>query len=173
MVTTARDYYVLGLRNAHAMEVQARELLERQIGRSKDYPELASRLKLHLDETHVQIDRIESLLDTVGESASTIKDMTFSAMGNISALMHAASSDEIVKNMLANNMFENFEIGTYKALIAISHRAGYPSAESVLRSSLMEETNMARWVSDHIEPVTLSYLAKLDQENRQPASSIR
>jgi ferritin-like metal-binding protein YciE len=30
MSNTARDLFVVGLRNAHAMEVQARELMERQ-----------------------------------------------------------------------------------------------------------------------------------------------
>ena len=38
MATTAKDVYVIGLRNAHAMEVQARELMERQSERLGDYP---------------------------------------------------------------------------------------------------------------------------------------
>jgi ferritin-like metal-binding protein YciE len=173
MAQTPRDFFVTGLRNAYAMEVEARELLERQIGRTGDYPELRSRLKLHLDETHVQIDRIEDLLKSMGESPSALKDMSLSLMANVSTMMHAMSSDEIIKNILANNMFENFEIGAYKSLIAMSHRAGVPSAETVLRSSLMEETNMARWVCEHIEPITLSFLAKAEQHDVQVAQSGR
>lgn len=67
--------------------------------------------------------------------------------------------------MLANNMFENFEIGTYKSLIAMCGRVGTPEAETLLRSSLQEEANMARWVDEHIEPVTLAFLAKVTHEN--------
>src|SRR3954470_24852346 len=36
MTESARDIYVTGLRNAHAMEVQARELMERQSERLDD-----------------------------------------------------------------------------------------------------------------------------------------
>lgn len=173
MAQTPRDFFVTGLRNAHAMEVEARELMERQIERTADYPELRSRLRLHLDETHVQIDRIEEILRSMGEAPSTLKDMSLSLMANISSLMHSIAADEIIKNMLTNNMFENFEIGAYKSLIAMSHRAGVPAAEAVLRSSLMEETNMARWVCEHIEPVTLSFLAKLEPQSLQPAQGQR
>jgi ferritin-like metal-binding protein YciE len=173
MAQTPRDFFVTGLRNAHAMEVEARELLERQIERTSDYPELRSRLKLHLEETHVQIDRIEEILRSLGEAPSTLKDMSMSLMANMSALMHSVAADEVIKNMLANNMFENFEIGTYKSLIAMSHRAGVPAAETVLRSSLMEEVNMARWVCEHIEPITLSFLAKLEPHSLQAAQGQR
>ena len=43
MTDTARKIYVTGLRNAHAMEAQAIELLQRQIGRLENYPEMAFR----------------------------------------------------------------------------------------------------------------------------------
>ena len=38
----ARELFITGLRNAHAMEHQARELMERQIERSTDYPQVSS-----------------------------------------------------------------------------------------------------------------------------------
>lgn len=172
MAETERDYFITGLRNAHAVETQARELMERQIERTEEYPELRSRLKLHLDETNTQIQRLDRILSDLGESSSTLKDTAMSMMGNMSAMMHATSSDEIVKNMLANNMFENFEIGTYKSLIAMCGRAGVPEAETLLRSSLMEEVNMARWVDEHIEPITLAFLSKVAHQNSQGRASM-
>ena len=45
MAQTARDVFVVGLRNAHAMEVQARELMERQSERTGEYPEVQAKLK--------------------------------------------------------------------------------------------------------------------------------
>jgi ferritin-like metal-binding protein YciE len=165
MAETERDFFVTGLRNAHAMEMQARELMERQIDRTQDYPELRTRLQQHLVETTSQLERLESVLKEMGESSSTLKDTALSMMGNFSAMMHAASSDEIIKNMLANNMFENFEIGTYKSLIAMCGRVGTPQAETLLRSSLTEEENMARWVDEHIEPVTLAFLARVAHDS--------
>jgi ferritin-like metal-binding protein YciE len=44
MIQTARDIVVVGLRNAHAMEVQARELMERQSERLDDYPEVKAKV---------------------------------------------------------------------------------------------------------------------------------
>src|ERR1700709_304699 len=43
MASTARDIFVTGLPNAHAMETQARELMERQSERLTDYPEVQDR----------------------------------------------------------------------------------------------------------------------------------
>ena len=58
MAETERDFFVTGLRNAHAMEMQARELMERQIDRTQDYPELRTRLQQHLVETTSQLERL-------------------------------------------------------------------------------------------------------------------
>jgi ferritin-like metal-binding protein YciE len=51
MASTARDIFVVGLRNAHSMEVQARELMERQSERLTDYPEVQAKVRAHLRET--------------------------------------------------------------------------------------------------------------------------
>lgn len=40
MNETIHDIYITGLRNAHAMEIQARELMERQSERLDDYPDV-------------------------------------------------------------------------------------------------------------------------------------
>jgi ferritin-like metal-binding protein YciE len=51
VASKARDIFIDGLRNAHAMETQARELMQRQSERLTDYPELKSRVQTHLRET--------------------------------------------------------------------------------------------------------------------------
>jgi hypothetical protein len=45
MATTARDIFLVGPRNAHAMEVQARELMERQSDRLGDYPDVPAKVR--------------------------------------------------------------------------------------------------------------------------------
>jgi hypothetical protein len=55
-------YYVgIGLRNAHAMEIQARELMERQSERLDDYPDVKAKLSAHLGETNEQLRRLQQL----------------------------------------------------------------------------------------------------------------
>jgi predicted RNA-binding Zn ribbon-like protein len=48
VANTAREAFVVGLRNAHATEVQARELMDPQSGRLGDYPDVQAKVKEHL-----------------------------------------------------------------------------------------------------------------------------
>jgi ferritin-like metal-binding protein YciE len=167
MVTdTARDVFVAGLRNAHAMEVQARELMERQSDRLGDYPEVQARVRQHLQETISQIHRLERCLDKLGETTSTLKDVALSFLGNMAAMGHATAADEILKNTFANNAFEHYEIAAYKSLLTLADRAGATAAKSELQQSLKEEERMAQWIDDNVADVTLSYL---ENEERKAA----
>jgi ferritin-like metal-binding protein YciE len=158
MSQTAKDIYVVGLRNAHAMEIQARELMERQSERTGDYPEIKAMLTRHLDETREQISRIERCLADCGEDTSALKDTAQSLVANVTALFHSAADDEILKNTFANNAFENFEIAAYKSLIVMSQAAGRQADKGALQRSLDEEQRMADWVRDNVEKVTAAYL---------------
>jgi ferritin-like metal-binding protein YciE len=166
MASTAREIFVVGLRNAHAMETQARELMERQSERLKDYPEVQARTQVHLRETEEQLKRLEQCLSSMGESTSTIKDTTQSFMGNMVALAHSMAGDEILKNTFANNAFEHFEIAAYKSLLALCGPAGADSARLLLETSLKEEEAMADWVDRNVAKVTMEYL---DKEQRAAA----
>src|SRR5437588_8366124 len=104
---TARNLLITGLRNAHAMERQAQELMERQSERTNDFPEVKARLQRHLDETRQQLRRLESCLEQCGERESAIKDAALSTMGNLAAMAHTMAGDEILKNTFANNAFEH------------------------------------------------------------------
>jgi ferritin-like metal-binding protein YciE len=93
------------------MEIQARELMERQSERLDDYPEVKEKVTSHLQETKEQLRRLEQCLEACGESSSTLKDATQSVAANVMAMAHATAGDEILKNTFANNAFEHFEIG--------------------------------------------------------------
>jgi ferritin-like metal-binding protein YciE len=74
MAQTAREIFVVGLRNAHGMETQARELMERQSERLDEYPEVKAKVAAHLQETNEQLKRLEQCLEALGEGTSTLKD---------------------------------------------------------------------------------------------------
>jgi ferritin-like metal-binding protein YciE len=159
--TTAIDeIYVTGLRNQHAVEHQAIELLERQVGRLENYPEMAARMHQHIAESQEQARRLEELLASLNTSHSAIKDAALSFMGNMAALMHAPAADEVVKNTLANYAFEHFEIASYKSLLELADIAGHSTARSALQSSLREEQAMAQWIDDHIASTTRTYVTR-------------
>jgi ferritin-like metal-binding protein YciE len=154
---------ITGLRNAHAMESQAQELIERQIERTDDYPYLKARLSKHLQETKQQALRLEQCLDQCGETTSTVKDSVLATMANINAMGHSMANDEIIKNTLASNMFENFEIASYKSLLVMADAAGV-DIKPMLVQSLREEEEMAEWMSSNIEKITRDFIALQQQQ---------
>ncbi|MCP3395352.1 ferritin-like domain-containing protein [Bradyrhizobium sp. CCGB12] len=158
MAQTARDIFVVGLRNAHAMETQARELMERQSERLDDYPEVKAKVAAHLEETNAQLRRLEQCLDACGESSSALKDTTQSIAANAMAMAHSMAGDEILKNTFANNAFEHFEIAAYKSLLALCSAAGMESSRALLKASLEEEERMAAWIDTNVEKVTMEYV---------------
>ncbi len=158
MANEARDTFVVGLRNAHAMEVQARELMERQSERPDEYPEVKAKVTAHLQETNEQLRRLEKCLESCGESTSSLKDTAQSVMANMMAMAHSVAGDEILKNTFANNAFENFEIAAYKSLLTLCGPAGAPEAKPLLEASLKEEQRMASWIDSNVEKVTMEYL---------------
>lgn len=168
----ARDLLVTGLRNAHRMEVQARELMERQCARLDDYPTVQARLRQHLAETIQQLRRLDKCLAACGETSSVIKDTVMSAFANLAAIGHAAADDEILKNIFGDEAFEHYEIAAYKSLLILCDQAGMPGLQEPLRQSRSEERRMAAWLDDHVEEVTLAYLAKKSAGARSGVSEL-
>jgi ferritin-like metal-binding protein YciE len=160
----ARDLFIVGLRNAHAMENQSHELMERQAERLTEFPQVKAKLREHLEETRTQLRRLEDCLEDLGESPSTLKDTALSALGNITAATHATSGDEVLKDIFADDAFEHYEIAASKSLLVLCERADITAAESPLNASLREEENMASWIDEHVKDVTLSYLAREERD---------
>jgi len=160
MADTAQDIYVTGLRNAHAVENQAVELLSRQVERLENYPEMAARLNAHIEESKTQATRIEQILERHGSSESWLKDTGLSIMGNVAAIMHAPAQDEVIKNSLANYAFEHFEMASYRALMVMAEMAGDHEARPLLQQSLDEEIAMAEWAEQHLDPTVRRYVER-------------
>lgn len=161
--TTARDVFQTGLRDQHAVEKQAIELLERQVGRLESYPELRDRMRHHIEESHIQAQRIEELLGNYDTSHSTLKDAALSVVGNVAALAHAPAPDEVIKNSLANFAFEHYEIAAYSSLLTLADMIGDARATELLKQSLSEERAMARWIDEHLAQTTQTYVTRRAQ----------
>ena len=155
--TTSHELFVTGLKNAHAMENQALSIMKPQAARLENYPEVEAQLNRHIAETEGQIARIDALLDGLGEDKSSLKDLALSVAGTFAAVGHTVAPDEILKNSMANNAFENFEIAAYKSLIALAQASGQTNAIPVLQQNLDEEIAMADWLDSNIGAVTLKF----------------
>src|SRR5947209_416965 len=149
-MNSARDLFITGLKNAHAMERQAQEMLERQADRMEEYPTLRSKVREHLAETKQQLARLESCLEDLGSSASTIKDAALAFGANVAAMGHAMAGDEVLKNTFASSALEHYEIAAYKSLLAMADAAGV-AVQELLQQSLREEERMAEWVDNNVQ----------------------
>lgn len=158
MASSIQDIYITGLQNAHSLEAQAIQLCNRQVERLENYPEMRERLRMHAEESRRQQERLEQILQSMGSSHSTLKDIATSITGNLAAIGHALMQDEVIKNTFANYAFEHFEIASYRSLLAMAEMAGDSRAPRLLQESLNEEMQMARWIEEHIDPTTRRYM---------------
>ncbi|RAX37638.1 ferritin-like domain-containing protein [Rhizobium tropici] len=153
-----RDAFIVGLRNAHAMENQALSIMKPQLSRIENYPEIAAKLEQHIRETEGQIIRLEDVLEGLDEDHSTLKDMALSFTGAMTAMGHTLAGDEILKNSFANFAFENFEIAAYKSLLTVADAGGFTAGKTALQSNLEEEEAMANWLNVNLAAVTQKFL---------------
>jgi ferritin-like metal-binding protein YciE len=148
------------LRDAHAMEEQAEQMLSAQARRIENYPEVATRIQAHIEETRSQRDRIEECLRARGTDASGMKDMTAKASAMMQALGGAAMGDEVVKGAMSGYTFEHMEIAAYTTLAAAARAAGDMRTAQVCDEILREEVAMADWLAEHLPQVATTFLQR-------------
>jgi ferritin-like metal-binding protein YciE len=156
-----RSLFITGVRNAHALEKEAIQILSRQLERLQNYPEMEAILRRHLEESKQHEQRIDEVLDGLGTDRSALKDLATQFMGNMAALAHVPAGDEILKNTFANHAFENFEIAAYKSLIVLAEGVGETRFVPLLQQNLREDENAARLIYEQVEPITRKYLARM------------
>ncbi len=157
-----RDLYITGLRNAHAMESQAMSVIDAQLARLESYPEMTQMLQQHRRETEGQIARLDRILEGMGESASTLKDTAMSAMGSMHAMGNALAADEVLKNHMADYMFEHFEIAAYTSLITMAEANGDTASIPLLQQNLAEEQRFQQQLIDSLPGVTQTFLQRTE-----------
>lgn len=109
-MTDPRGHLLDWLRDAHAMEEQAITMLNSQVERLENYPELRARMARHVEETKEQARLLSGCLARYDDDSSAMKDM----IGKITAFGQGLSgvfaSDEVMKGTLASYTFEQMEI---------------------------------------------------------------
>jgi ferritin-like metal-binding protein YciE len=154
---TVRSVFVTGLQNAHAVENQSLALIDRQLDRLVRYPEISEPLRSHRGQTEVQIRRLDEILASLNSRNNSIKDFALNFMGNMAALGNVLAADEVLKDQMVNYAFENFEVASYRSLIALAEAGDFAGATGLLRETLREEEAMAAWVLDSLPGLTLKY----------------
>ncbi|MDR5777336.1 MULTISPECIES: ferritin-like domain-containing protein [unclassified Caballeronia] len=155
-----KDHLLDWLRDAHAMEQHAEQMLRAQSGRLEHYPELKARIDQHLQETLGQQKIVAQCIERLGGTTSVVKDLTAKMMAFGQAVGGMTMTDEVVKGSIMSYVFENLEIGSYTALIAAAERVGDAQTKAACEQILPQEQAMAQWLLDHIPSISNRYLER-------------
>ncbi len=134
------------LRDVHALEGQATELLEAGAERVED-EQLETVFREHLQETHRHAQRIEALLSERGARPSIVKDTALKAGGlNLSAFFDS-QPDTTTKLAGFAFAFEHLEVAAYELLQRVAARAGDEEVVATAEEILAEERQAAERVA--------------------------
>jgi len=162
-VSKSEKLLIVWLRDAHAMEKQAEQVLSTTASRIENYPELKAQLERHLEQTRRQADLIHGCLKRHDGGTSTLKDTAARMVGFTQALSGLFVGDEIVKASMGSYVFEEMEIAAYKILMAAAEECGDQETKRVCESILREEEEMARWLDERLPLLTRQYLSRAEQ----------
>lgn len=159
-MATPQENLLDWLRDAHAMEQQAEQMLKAQSSRLEHYPQLKARIDQHIEETLDQQKLIDECLQRLGGEASTMKDLGGKLMAFGQAVGGSMMSDEVIKGAMSGYVFENMEIASYTVLIAAAQAAGDTQTQKVCEKILPQEVAMADWLLKHLPQLTEAFLVR-------------
>lgn len=164
-MSDATKYVDQWLRDAHAMEKQAESILEGQVKRIENYPELAERMKAHLKETTSQRERLEACMERRGTSTSSVKDVSAKFTATMQNLGGVFAGDEVVKGLLASYAFESMEIASYRILAEAAAAEGDQETARLCKELCQEEEAMAEWLKEHTPSITTQFLGRVNADD--------
>lgn len=135
------------LRDVHALEGQAIELLEAGAERVDD-EQLEAAFREHLEQTQGHRRRVAALLKERGAGPSSLKDAALKAGGlNLSAFL-GAQPDSTTKLAGFAFAFEQLEVAAYELLKRVAERAGDEGTVAAAERILVEERDAAARVAE-------------------------
>ena len=138
MAASAQQQLVKYLTDAHAMEEQSVQLLEKGSGIAGD-EEIARIYRAHLMQSQEHREHILKRLEAHGESPSKVQDLAMKAGALGIGGVALAAPDTPVKLGAAAFAFENLEIASYRFLRRLADRTGDAETVSVVDRILEQE----------------------------------
>jgi ferritin-like metal-binding protein YciE len=142
MASDANEQLVGYLKDAHAMEQQALQMLQAAVKVAGD-PQLEALYKGHVAETQEHIRLVEERLDANGGSRSLTKDLSarMAAIGLGAGAV--AQPDTPARLIPVAYAFENFEIASYELLKRVARAAGDEDTVEAAERILVNERQAA------------------------------
>jgi Mn-containing catalase len=135
------------------------------LGREAQDPEVKARIEEHVRETEVQIERLGKAFESIGERAKAEK--CEAAVGLKEEHDSFKSEEKPSKEILSlfdlgsGLRVEHYEIAAYTTAIAVAEALGHQECVRILRESLAEEQEMARFLTENAPRVLKTMAAQL------------
>lgn len=137
------DRLIAWLNDAYAMEQALTQVLERRVKDATSLPSLQQLDERHLAETRRHAALVAGCIEHLGGKTSGIKSALGTAVGTLQAPLTVLAADKLVKNCLADDAAEQFEVISYQAMAdALVHHlpsviaAHLPEASAATRAQL-------------------------------------
>jgi ferritin-like metal-binding protein YciE len=149
-----RETLITWLRDAHAMEAAKVNNLDNQIDKFEHMPQLRDRFRLNQQAARQHSDELERCLKTLGSDPSTLKDAVMKFAGVVQPYVSAGASDDPLKNLLAADAYEHFEIASFRSLSTAARQVGESEIAAACDRFEQDEVQMANWIEAQIPQVT-------------------
>ena len=163
---TASEKITLYLNETLAMENAAVERLQLRIKQTK-IESVKQRIRLHLEETREQQNRLKQLISDVGgknptkEKAQLPIPWATKTMAKMIGRMMTSAELEL-KGAKEDAVIENAEIVLYDMLMHLVEKMGITNAISVISQSLSEEKAMADWIRTNAPDILMQLWPEIE-----------
>lgn len=138
------------LNDAHAMEMQSMEMLEKAIEIAGDL-QLAQLYRGHLNDTRDHERYVKQRLEAMGESPSTLKNLAGKAGAMGLGMLAQAMPDTPAKLAGLAFAYENFEVAAYTMLRKVGEIAGDEETVSMCDRILPSEKQAAAVIEENLD----------------------
>jgi ferritin-like metal-binding protein YciE len=152
-----KDFVIKWLNDAYGMETALIRVLENHAKDAEGHPQ-QPRIQEHIETTRRHAERVEECIRHLGGDTSTLKAGTAKVSGMLQGMSTGAAEDELVKNALSDYAAEQFEVASYRSLIAAAEELGDQETVSACQENLREDEEMARWLEQQLPAVTQAFL---------------
>jgi ferritin-like metal-binding protein YciE len=153
-----KDFVIKWLNDAHAMENSLIQVLENHAKDAEGHAQVQSRIQEHIETTRRHAERVEGCIERLGGDTSSMKAGMAKVSGTLQGMSTGAAEDELVKNAISDYAAEQFEVASYRSLIAAAEQLGDQETVSACRENLREDEEMARWLEQQLPAVTQGFI---------------
>ena len=159
-----KHFVIEWLSDAHGMENALVQVLENHAKDAEGHPQ-QPRIQEHIVTTRRHADTVKECIQRFGGDTSTLKTGMANIFGTLQGMSSGAAEDELVKNAISDYAAEQFEVASYKALIAAAEELADQETLRACQENLREDEEMARWLEQQLPMVAQEFLRSKTRAN--------